>query len=144
MTSDEFLMIRRTLRLTQHALAEKLGVDSNTVARWERGERPILPITELAMGYLVERPMTIGSGYKATVDGLTLFIEMKPDGKEVAIFRGKRKVKVPHRPTFSFENGLEPNVGTFQGFAIEQAYAALGRDKRPSAEDVLSVEWERY
>ena len=33
--------IRKRLGLTQSALAERLGVSPNTVARWERNEVPI-------------------------------------------------------------------------------------------------------
>ncbi len=33
--------IRKRLGLTQAALAERLGVSPNTVARWERNEVPI-------------------------------------------------------------------------------------------------------
>lgn len=38
MTGATFKRIRKTLALTQRALAEKIGVTPNTVARWERGE----------------------------------------------------------------------------------------------------------
>ena len=41
MTGDELQRIRKRLRLTQTGLAERLGVSSNTVARWERDEVPI-------------------------------------------------------------------------------------------------------
>jgi transcriptional regulator with XRE-family HTH domain len=33
--------IRRELGWTQRELADEAGVTANTVARWERGERPI-------------------------------------------------------------------------------------------------------
>lgn len=52
MTPAEFLKIRQHLGLTQEGLAQALGVRSNTIARWERGEVPILRVTELAMRYL--------------------------------------------------------------------------------------------
>src|ERR1051326_7967312 len=41
MTPSELLTRRRSLGLTQERLAQMLGVAANTVARWERGERPI-------------------------------------------------------------------------------------------------------
>lgn len=41
MTGTELLAIRERLKLTQSELAVKLGVASNTVARWERDERKI-------------------------------------------------------------------------------------------------------
>ena len=44
--------IRRELRLTQKALAEALGVRSNTVARWERGDLEPPLVAELAAKYL--------------------------------------------------------------------------------------------
>lgn len=48
MTFIEFKTHRDKLGLTQAALAMLLGVASNTVARWERGERPISePIARL-------------------------------------------------------------------------------------------------
>jgi transcriptional regulator with XRE-family HTH domain len=36
-TPAELKQARKTLGLTQAALAERLGVSANTVARWERG-----------------------------------------------------------------------------------------------------------
>jgi DNA-binding transcriptional regulator YiaG len=41
MTGRELHSIRQKLALTQAALAEAVGVTSNTVARWERGEMAI-------------------------------------------------------------------------------------------------------
>ena len=41
MTGDELRRLRRRLGLTQVQLAERLGVTSTSVARWERGERAI-------------------------------------------------------------------------------------------------------
>jgi DNA-binding transcriptional regulator YiaG len=41
-TREEFVRLRKkTLRLTQVALATRLGVDPMTVSRWERGVRKI-------------------------------------------------------------------------------------------------------
>lgn len=40
-TGRELHAIRQKLALTQAALAEAIGVTSNTVARWERGEMTI-------------------------------------------------------------------------------------------------------
>ena len=40
-TGRELRSIRQKLVLTQAALAEAIGVTSNTVARWERGEMAI-------------------------------------------------------------------------------------------------------
>ena len=41
MNGRELRSIRQKLALTQAALAEAIGVTSNTVARWERGEMAI-------------------------------------------------------------------------------------------------------
>jgi len=41
MTGRELHSIRQKLALTQAALAEAIGVTSNTIARWERGEMAI-------------------------------------------------------------------------------------------------------
>lgn len=41
MTATEIRALRRKLGWTQVALAEAVGVSSNTVARWERGEMGI-------------------------------------------------------------------------------------------------------
>ncbi|TDI34536.1 MAG: DUF1870 family protein [Acidobacteria bacterium] len=49
MTGEEFRNLRKTLRLTQVELAEKMGTTSNTVARWERGE---LQISELVSRFV--------------------------------------------------------------------------------------------
>lgn len=40
---------RTALNLTQAALALKLGVTPNTVARWERGLVPLPPMLSLAL-----------------------------------------------------------------------------------------------
>lgn len=40
-TGRELRTIRQKLSLTQAALADAIGVSSNTVARWERGEMVI-------------------------------------------------------------------------------------------------------
>ncbi len=41
MTGKEIRALRRRLGWTQVALADAVGVSSNTVARWERGEMGI-------------------------------------------------------------------------------------------------------
>ncbi|MBF6571292.1 MAG: DUF1870 family protein [Candidatus Binataceae bacterium] len=41
MTGKEIRALRRKLDWTQVAMAEAIGVTSNTVARWERGEMAI-------------------------------------------------------------------------------------------------------
>ena len=41
MDGSELKAIRKGLGLSQAALAEKLGVTTTSVARWERGEVPI-------------------------------------------------------------------------------------------------------
>lgn len=41
MTATKLKALRRKLKLTQAALADKLGVEQSTVHRWERGERRI-------------------------------------------------------------------------------------------------------
>lgn len=45
MTGSELRRIRKRLGLTQAALAERIAVATNTVARWERGELPIRETT---------------------------------------------------------------------------------------------------
>jgi len=54
-TGKRFKQIRLKLGLTQAQLAEVLGVASNTVAVWERGEQPISGPVELAMKLLLEK-----------------------------------------------------------------------------------------
>jgi len=49
MTRTEYREWRQRLGLTQAQLAERLGVAPNTVARRERGERPISDEAELAL-----------------------------------------------------------------------------------------------
>jgi DNA-binding transcriptional regulator YiaG len=43
MTGAGLRRLRRQHGLTQRALAVRLGVTANSVARWERGERAIAP-----------------------------------------------------------------------------------------------------
>ena len=52
MTAEQFKTLRARLGLTQAELAEKLGVERNTVNRWEMGLLPIQTITGLAMQHL--------------------------------------------------------------------------------------------
>lgn len=52
MTGNELRKRRARMGLTQAQLAAHLGVDPNTVARWERGELPIRPIVRNLMQYL--------------------------------------------------------------------------------------------
>ena len=57
MTGREFRAIRRQLALTQAALADEIGVTSNTVARWERGEMAIYePAARLLKRIAAEQP----------------------------------------------------------------------------------------
>ena len=45
--------MREAAGLSQSELAGLLGVAPNTVARWERGERPIVRTTELATRHVL-------------------------------------------------------------------------------------------
>jgi len=38
--------LRKKLKLTQEQLANKLGVDKQTISRWERGERRPSPLAK--------------------------------------------------------------------------------------------------
>jgi transcriptional regulator with XRE-family HTH domain len=66
MTGRELARERRRVGLTQVAMAERVGVTSNTVARWERGEMRIAEpqIVETALKHEKERNM---SAYERTV-----------------------------------------------------------------------------
>jgi len=55
MTGRRFKQVRTALGLTQAQLAKLLGVWPNTVAVWERGEKPIPGPVELAMKLLLEK-----------------------------------------------------------------------------------------
>ncbi len=45
--------VRRRLRLTQAALASRLGVAQMTVSRWEAGDAPLRPPMRLALANVV-------------------------------------------------------------------------------------------
>ena len=49
MTGHALAAWRAEHSLTQAALAERLGVHKNTVAKWERGEQAIPPFLSLAL-----------------------------------------------------------------------------------------------
>jgi transcriptional regulator with XRE-family HTH domain len=49
MTSIEFRIAIRTLRLTQRALAARLGVREETVSRWANGK---IDVPQYAVAYL--------------------------------------------------------------------------------------------
>jgi DNA-binding XRE family transcriptional regulator len=53
MTGDELRRARLRLKMTQKELAQALEVHSNTIARAERGDLPVLKTTELAVKYLL-------------------------------------------------------------------------------------------
>jgi DNA-binding XRE family transcriptional regulator len=53
MTGDELKRARLRLKMTQKELAQALEVHSNTIARAERGELPVLKTTELAVKFLL-------------------------------------------------------------------------------------------
>jgi DNA-binding XRE family transcriptional regulator len=53
MTGDELRQARLRLEMTQKELAQALEVHSNTIARAERGELPVLKVTELSVKYLL-------------------------------------------------------------------------------------------
>ena len=41
------------MKMTQAQLAEAIGMDKNSIARMERGERPVMLTTELSVKYLL-------------------------------------------------------------------------------------------
>lgn len=49
MTGEELKEKRKNLDFTQEEFAKKLMVATNTVARWERGERAIPPYLHMAL-----------------------------------------------------------------------------------------------
>lgn len=49
MTGTELKALRKTAKLSQAALAEKVGVARNTITRYESGDLPILKPMELAL-----------------------------------------------------------------------------------------------
>lgn len=56
MTGEELRRIRKRLGLTQVALAERLGVAPNSVARWERNEVPIREVVARLIRLLSKTP----------------------------------------------------------------------------------------
>lgn len=54
MTAAELIAARKALRLSQAALAARLGISRVTVARWETNARPIPPYLDLAMKQLAQ------------------------------------------------------------------------------------------
>ena len=58
MTGEEFRELRRKTGLNQRQLGERLGIPTNTIARWERGEVGIRHggLVRLAMLHLQEDP----------------------------------------------------------------------------------------
>ena len=61
MTAVEIRLLRERLGLTQMALAQAVGVTSNTVARWERGEMRISePAARLLHKIAAERSLRTG------------------------------------------------------------------------------------
>jgi DNA-binding transcriptional regulator YiaG len=53
---EEITQIRKQLHMTQDAFAEALGVITNTVSRWERGDHDVAPsIVKLARRILADQ-----------------------------------------------------------------------------------------
>ena len=55
MNTDDLRRARTRLDMTQAQLADAIGMRTNSIARMERGERPILKTTELSIRYLLEK-----------------------------------------------------------------------------------------
>jgi len=53
MTVAELRKARERLKFTQAELASRIGMQRNSIARMERGERPVLKHTELSVRYLL-------------------------------------------------------------------------------------------
>jgi DNA-binding transcriptional regulator YiaG len=56
MTGDEVRRLRKRLGLTQVELADMVGVSSNSLARWERGELGIRESAARLMKLLAKQP----------------------------------------------------------------------------------------
>lgn len=56
MDGKQLKAIRKRMGLTQKALADRLRVAENTVARMERNEQAITPPMELLIGYVTREP----------------------------------------------------------------------------------------
>lgn len=56
MTTTQLKQIRAALGWSQQRLAEELGVQRNTVNRWEMGLNPIPPMAERLLALLSHRP----------------------------------------------------------------------------------------
>lgn len=52
MQPHDLRSLREKLKLTQQELAQKLELSSTAIAMMERGERPIMRVTELAVEHL--------------------------------------------------------------------------------------------
>ena len=55
MNPDDFRTARRSLGMTWKQLAERLGVNWRTVARWEAGHSPVSPTAARLMAEWLER-----------------------------------------------------------------------------------------
>jgi transcriptional regulator with XRE-family HTH domain len=53
MTGEQLRQARKRLGMTQTELAEAIGMQKNSVAMIERGLRPVMKTTELAVRYLL-------------------------------------------------------------------------------------------
>jgi transcriptional regulator with XRE-family HTH domain len=55
LTGRELRKIRLRLGLTQAQMTVRLDLDRRTIGRYERGERPVPRVVELAVRYLLSR-----------------------------------------------------------------------------------------
>ncbi|MBI3049241.1 MAG: helix-turn-helix transcriptional regulator [Acidobacteria bacterium] len=56
MTPSDLRRLRRRLGLSQAGFAERVGVTSNTVARWERGELGMRATTARLIQFIAQEP----------------------------------------------------------------------------------------
>lgn len=71
MTPEAFRRARKQLKLSQSKLATELGMTRNAVYYMERGERPVVHATMLAVEYLLVRQAAqIGAAARQTSESV--------------------------------------------------------------------------
>lgn len=55
MTAPEFRAALKSMHISQRSLAERLGVDPNTVNRWATGKAPVPQYARYVLDLLAER-----------------------------------------------------------------------------------------
>ncbi|KPM15708.1 helix-turn-helix transcriptional regulator [Citromicrobium sp. WPS32] len=130
MTGEELRVIRKGMGLSQHELAERLGVSRKTVSEWEK-VGSVDTRTELAVRQLAEQFRSIHDYFR---------VEVSKDGRYLVVRSSLREE--PHQNAMAYFYGLTRLYGVFA--RRDHAYRWMGALERcPQPRDTRDLAKER-